>query len=157
MQRPVPANSLPRLGDFTTDRRVLVLTAMAILVPCAVLSAVVAALVPSLRLGRLDVIGAMRGQSVSPRLNRVLPVVGLVAAALGGTVVVTGARMQSGGDIRVTLGAFALVLGTLLVVPALLVGVGAVYGGFHYGVDILAGAALGALTSIAAIMVYRGS
>ncbi|MGN6115054.1 MAG: chloride channel protein, partial [Nitrobacter sp.] len=32
MQRPVPANSLPRLGDFTTDRRVLVLTAMAILV-----------------------------------------------------------------------------------------------------------------------------
>src|SRR6185312_11928657 len=32
MQRSVPANSLPRLGDFTTDRRVLVLTAMAILV-----------------------------------------------------------------------------------------------------------------------------
>ena len=101
-------------------------TAMAILVPCAVLSAVVAALVPSLRLGRLDVIGVMRGQSVSPRLNRVLPVVGLVAAALGGMVVVTGARMQSGGDIRVTLGAFALVLGTLLVVPTLLVGVGRV-------------------------------
>ena len=99
-------------------------TAMAILVPCAVLSAVVAALVPSLRLGRLDVIGVMRGQSVSPRLNRVLPVIGLVAAALGGAVVVTGARMQSGGDIRVTLGAFALVLGTLLVVPALLVGTG---------------------------------
>ncbi|GAB3440993.1 hypothetical protein GCM10027517_16280 [Phycicoccus ginsengisoli] len=99
-------------------------TALAILVPCAVLSAVVAALVPSLRLGRLDVIGVMRGQSVSPRLNRVMPVVGLVAAALGGVVVVTGARMQSGGDIRVTLGAIALVLGTLLVVPALLVGVG---------------------------------
>lgn len=99
-------------------------TAMAILVPCAVLSAVVAALVPSMRLGRLDVIGVMRGQSVSPRLNRVLPVVGLVAAILGGVVVVTGARMQAGGDIRVALGAFALVLGTLLVVPALLVGVG---------------------------------
>ena len=99
-------------------------TAMAILVPCAVLSAVVAALVPSLRLGRLDVIGVMRGQSVSPRLNRVLPVVGLVAAVLGGLVVVTGARVQSGGDVRVTLGAFALVLGTLLVVPALLVGIG---------------------------------
>jgi CIC family chloride channel protein len=32
MQRSVPANSLPRLGDFTTDRRVLVLVAMAILV-----------------------------------------------------------------------------------------------------------------------------
>ena len=47
--------------------------AVAILVPCAVLSALVAALLPSLRLGRLDIIGVMRGQSVSPRLNQVVP------------------------------------------------------------------------------------
>lgn len=32
MPRPLPANSLPRLGDFTTDRRVLMLVAMAIFV-----------------------------------------------------------------------------------------------------------------------------
>lgn len=32
MPRTIPANSLPRLGDFTTDRRVLMLVAMAILV-----------------------------------------------------------------------------------------------------------------------------
>ncbi|MET4022633.1 H+/Cl- antiporter ClcA [Bradyrhizobium sp. S3.2.12] len=32
MPRPIPANSLPRLGDFTTDRRVLMLVAMAVLV-----------------------------------------------------------------------------------------------------------------------------
>ncbi|MGY4377970.1 H+/Cl- antiporter ClcA [Bradyrhizobium sp. i1.3.6] len=32
MPRPTPANSLPRLGDFTTDRRVLLLVAMAVFV-----------------------------------------------------------------------------------------------------------------------------
>lgn len=32
MPRPISANSLPRLGDFTTDRRVLMLVAMAIFV-----------------------------------------------------------------------------------------------------------------------------
>ena len=32
MPRSIPANSLPRLGDFTTDRRVLILVAMAVLV-----------------------------------------------------------------------------------------------------------------------------
>lgn len=32
MPRSIPANSLPRLGDFTTDRRVLMLVAMAVFV-----------------------------------------------------------------------------------------------------------------------------
>jgi membrane-associated phospholipid phosphatase len=35
-------------------------------------------------------------------------------------------------------------LAPVLAVVAVLVGLGAVYGGFHYGVDILAGGALGA-------------
>jgi putative ABC transport system permease protein len=96
--------------------------AFAILVPCAVLSAVVAALLPSLRLGRLDVIGVMRGQSVSPRLNKALPVVGLVVAVVGGLVVLSGAKPNiAGGDVKVALGAIGLVLGTLCLVPALLV------------------------------------
>lgn len=96
--------------------------AMAILLPCAVLSAVVAALLPALRLGRLDVVGVMRGQSVSPRLNRVLPVVGLVLAVVGALVVVSSARgFVPSGEVRIALGAIALVLGTLCVVPALLV------------------------------------
>jgi putative ABC transport system permease protein len=100
-------------------------SAMAILVPCAVLSAVVAALLPSLRLGRLDVIGVMRGQSVSPRLNRVLPVVGVVLAGVGALVTISGARPgMAGGDFRVATGAIGLVLGVLLVIPALLVLVG---------------------------------
>jgi putative ABC transport system permease protein len=98
--------------------------AFAILVPCAVLSAVVAALLPSLRLGRLDVIGVMRGQSVSPKLNKVVPVVGLVLAVVGGAVVLSAARPQSGGELRVAFGAVGLVLGTLLLVPAILVAFG---------------------------------
>src|SRR6476620_4251068 len=98
--------------------------AIAILLPCAVLSAVVAALLPSLRLGRLDVIGVMRGQSVSPRLNKVLPLVGLVVAVIGGVVVLSAARVQVGGDFRVALGAIGLVLGTLFLVPAILVAFG---------------------------------
>ena len=99
--------------------------AFAILVPCAVLSALTAALLPSLRLGRLDIIGVMRGQSVSPRLNKVVPVVGLVLAVIGGAVVLSAARMQGGGDFRVATGAIGLVLGTLLLVPAILVAFGA--------------------------------
>lgn len=96
--------------------------AMAILLPCAVLSAVVAALLPSLRLGRLDVIGVMRGQSVSPRLNKVLPVVGLGVAVVGGLVVLSSARgFVPSAEVRIALGAIALVLGTLCVIPALLV------------------------------------
>jgi putative ABC transport system permease protein len=97
-------------------------TAMAILVPCAVLSAVVAALLPSLRLGRLDVIGVMRGQSVSPGLNKVLPVLGAALAAVGALVTISGAHPgMAGGDFRVAVGAIGLVLGVLLVIPALLV------------------------------------
>ena len=96
--------------------------AIAILLPCAVLSAVVAALLPSLRLGRLDVIGVMRGQSVSPRLNKALPAVGLGVALVGGLVVLSSARgFAPSGEVRIALGAIALVLGTLCVIPALLV------------------------------------
>jgi putative ABC transport system permease protein len=95
--------------------------AIAILLPCAVLSALVAALLPSLRLGRLDIIGVMRGQSVSPKLNRVLPFVGLVLAVLGGLVVLSSAKVLSGGEVKIALGAIGLVLGTLFVIPALLV------------------------------------
>lgn len=99
--------------------------AFAILLPCAVLSAVVAALVPSMRLGRLDVIGVMRGQSVSPPLNRWLPLVGAVLAAVGSLVIIGGARQPSSGEMVVAMGATALVLGALMVVPALLVLAGA--------------------------------
>jgi putative ABC transport system permease protein len=86
-----------------------------------VLSAVVAALLPAMRLGRLDIIGVMRGQSVSPRLNKVVPLLGLGLAVVGGLVVVSSARAMVGGEVRIALGAIALVLGVLCIIPALLV------------------------------------
>ena len=111
-------------SSFAAIRLDLPWAAFAILVPCAVLSAIIAALLPSMRLGRLDIIGVMRGQSVSPRLNKVVPVVGLVLAVIGGAVVLSAAQLRGGGDFRVAIGAVGLVLGTLLLVPAILVAFG---------------------------------
>jgi membrane-associated phospholipid phosphatase len=47
-------------------------------------------------------------------------------------------------------------LATLLAVVACLVGIGAVYGGFHYGIDVVAGAALGTLVAAAVLIGTRG-
>ena len=43
-------------------------------------------------------------------------------------------------------------VGAILALVSLLVGLGAVYGGFHYGVDIMAGALLGALVASAVLL-----
>jgi putative ABC transport system permease protein len=94
--------------------------ALAIIVPCAVVSAVTAALIPSLRLGRLDIVGVMRGQSVSPPANRVLPVVGALMVVGGGLFLVASVR-NGGRETAMAGGAVVLVLGALLTVPALLV------------------------------------
>ena len=99
--------------------------AMAIIIPCAVVSAVTAALIPSLRLGRLDIVGVMRGQSVSPPVNRVLPLLGAVMVAGGGLFLVWTVK-NAGRDYAVAGGAVVLVLGALLTVPALLALAGAV-------------------------------
>ena len=98
--------------------------ALAIIVPCAVVSAVTAALIPSLRLGRLDIVGVMRGQSVSPPANRVLPVVGALMAVGGGLFLVASVKNGS-REVAMAGGAVVLVLGALLTVPALLVLAGA--------------------------------
>jgi len=47
--------------------------------------------------------------------------------------------------------------GIVTAVVAALLAVGAVYGGFHYGVDVLVGATLGLLLSKAVLMYSRGS
>jgi putative ABC transport system permease protein len=89
----------------------------------AVVSVLIAALIPSMRLGRLDIVGVMKGQNVSPRLNRVLPVLGALMAGGGGVgLVMTVARRTS--EIPVMLMAIVLVLGALLLVPFLLVTAG---------------------------------
>ena len=56
---------------------------VAIIVGCAVASAVIAAMIPSRGLGRLDIVAVMRGQSVSPPALVRTPIAGIVLAGLG--------------------------------------------------------------------------
>ena len=119
-------------GPF--DVRPLALGGVAL---AATASTLVAALVPARRLGRLDIVGVMRGQSVSPRPNRLVFVAGVVLAAVGslltlaGTGVVASAALGPlqglvGGssEYLVTVGAVVLILGSLLLVPVVLTVVG---------------------------------
>ena len=103
---------------------------------CAVASTLVAALAPARRLGRLDIVGVMRGQSVSPRPSLVVLAAGVVLSLLGAAVVLgsTGVAglpsvatllgLETGGEYAVTLGAVVLIVGTLFLVPVILAGVG---------------------------------
>ncbi|WP_377639793.1 FtsX-like permease family protein [Oryzobacter terrae] len=108
---------------------------LAAIAVCALLSTVVAALVPARRLGRLDIVGVMRGQSVSPRPSPWIFATGVVLAGAGSAVLITatGAVMPDGGqrmvaglspDVLVVFGAIALILGSLFLVPLILAGVG---------------------------------
>ncbi|WP_270886997.1 FtsX-like permease family protein [Pedococcus sp. 5OH_020] len=94
--------------------------AVAAVAAMAVLSALVAAAIPARRLGRLDIVGVMRGQNVSPRLNRLLPMAGLVLAGAGGIVLVRAVAAQQ-RTVTIAAASFALVLGALLLVPLILV------------------------------------
>jgi putative ABC transport system permease protein len=103
---------------------------------CALGSTLVAALAPARRLGRLDIVGVMRGQSVSPRPSLFILAAGVVLTLLGAFAVLgsTGAGglpsvteligMEAGGEFAVTIGAVVLILGTLFLVPVILAGVG---------------------------------
>ena len=103
---------------------------------CALASTLVAALAPARRLGRLDIVGVMRGQSVSPRPSLVVLGLGVVLTLLGAFAVLgsTGVAglpsivallgLQTGGEVAVTIGAVVLILGALLLVPVILAGVG---------------------------------
>ena len=105
---------------------------------CAVASTLVAALAPARRLGRLDIVGVMRGQSVSPPPSLVVLAAGVVLALLGGVIVLgsTGAaglpsvpallglEAEEGREFAVTTGAVVLILGALLLVPGILTVVG---------------------------------
>jgi putative ABC transport system permease protein len=103
---------------------------------CAVASTLVAALAPARRLGRLDIVGVMRGQSVSPRPSLLVLAAGVLLTVVGAVVVLgsTGVAglpnvsslvgIQTGGEFVVTIGAVVLILGTLFLVPVILAGVG---------------------------------
>lgn len=85
----------------------------------AVLSSVIAALMPAQRLSRLDVVGVMKGQHAPPPPSRWMLVLGLVLVLLGGTGVIGGALRQLSAVV-IAAAAFALVLGALMVVPTIL-------------------------------------
>ena len=87
----------------------------------AVAAAVAAALLPARRLGRLDIMGVLKGQSVSPPPSRILPILGLVLMVGGAAGVLYGARQTYQGDYYVTFGAIPLVIGALFLVPTALV------------------------------------
>lgn len=93
--------------------------ASVIVVVCAILAALTAALIPALRLGRLDIIGVMKGQNVSPRHSRLLPIIGAVLFGLGAValfVAVSGNSSAAG-----VAGVFGLVTGSVCLIPLLLV------------------------------------
>lgn len=94
----------------------------------AMFSAVIAALIPARRLGRLDIIGVMKGQSVSPRPSKVVFLIGAVLAGVGGAAVISFAASQAatgrdGGEIGTVVATIALVVGAVMLAPMILVGI----------------------------------
>ncbi len=96
--------------------------AVLIVAGCATLAALTAALIPALRLGRLDIVGVMKGQNVSPPHNRKLPIIGLVLFVIGGVGVFLAVVKSSA--LAAVVGMVGLLVGPLLVIPLLLVWVG---------------------------------
>lgn len=116
---------------------------------CAVASTLIAALAPARRLGRLDIVGVMRGQSVSPRPSRWVFAAGLLIAGAGGALILWGTGLIStdGGvryvfgvspEVFVVAGAVALILGALFLVPMVLAGVGRLGGSLPTSLRIAA-------------------
>jgi putative ABC transport system permease protein len=134
---PLLIRGLNRWADYGVDApldiRWVLLGGIAL---CAVGSTLIAALLPARRLGRLDIVGVMRGQAVSPPPSKVVLAVGAVLSALGALVILgsTGVAglpsvtrllgIQTGGDYAVTVGAVVLIVGSLFLVPVALAGIG---------------------------------
>ena len=97
--------------------------AVLFIVVCSVVSAMVAAMIPAARLGRLDIVGVMRGQSVSPGLGRVVPAIGLVLAVGGGAALMWAVRAGQ-RELTIAAAGVTLTLGALMLVPLLLVTAG---------------------------------
>lgn len=123
----------PFAGPF--DVRLGTLGAVA---ACATASTLVAALVPARRLGRLDIVGVMRGQSVSPPPSVAVLVVGVFLSLVGAALTLAGTGVVEIGDLAptvatatggsaevlVVVGAVVLIVGSLLLVPMVLAATG---------------------------------
>jgi putative ABC transport system permease protein len=95
--------------------------AIGLVAAAGVISSVVAALIPSRGLGRLDIVSVMRGQSVSPRLRKRVPVVGAALVAVGvGAVLLASFRSDDKYFFVFLGGVLLIVIGALLIVPRVL-------------------------------------
>jgi putative ABC transport system permease protein len=92
---------------------------------CALLSSVVAALLPARRLGRLDIVRVMRGQNVSPRPSRLLFIAGaMLFAAAAATILATNGAPTAADSELLSVCTVGLIVGALFFVPVILAAVG---------------------------------
>jgi putative ABC transport system permease protein len=95
---------------------------------CSLLASLVAALLPARGTARLDIVSVLAGRTGDRTVHRGLPVIGLLVMAVSGGIIFWGA--SGGGEgakvhaYAVAGGALCLVLGALMLIPALLVLVG---------------------------------
>lgn len=109
----------------------------AVVVGFAVVASVISALIPARGLTKLDVVAALRGDVVSPRPHRGLPILGALLFLAGAAVVVAAVVMSPRitdlsstlGPFMVIVGGIGLVIGALLLVPSTLALLGRVTAG----------------------------
>ena len=96
---------------------------------CAVVASVVAALLPAKGMARLDIVSVLAGRSGDRPVRRGLPAAGVAVMVLSGSALIWS--VASGGEggmglreYLIVIGAVGLVLGCLMVIPALLALVG---------------------------------
>lgn len=133
-----------------------------VILGCAILAAVVSALIPARGLTRLDVVGALRGDVVSPPAERRLPVAGLALFAAGAALLwFTVTRPPGDGQVPLwTIGVLAaglmVVVGALLLVPMILALLARAAGGMPVSVRMATRDALRhrgrAIPTVAAVM-----
>ncbi len=95
----------------------------------AVVASVVAALLPAKGMARLDIVSVLAGRSGDRKVRRGLPAIGVVVMVISGLAIFWGVASGSKGGIGlreylVVGGSVGLVLGCLMVIPALLAVVG---------------------------------
>jgi putative ABC transport system permease protein len=96
---------------------------------CAVVASVVAALLPAKGIARLDIVSVLAGRTGDHRVHRGLPMAGVVVMALSSIGLIWSAAATAKADqgmwgLLIPLGAVGLVLGCLMVIPAVLALVG---------------------------------
>jgi putative ABC transport system permease protein len=95
---------------------------------CAVIASVVAALIPAKGIARLDIVSVLAGRAGDRSVHRGLPAAGMVVMVLSGTGLIWAVAFGGDGVARqgplIVVGAIGLVVGCLMVIPAVLALVG---------------------------------